>query len=363
MKLSPELAKKIIFEAQSAINEQFIVVDQTAHIIASSDPKRTGNYHEGADIAIRSNREVYISERDVERLDGVKPGINVPIRFHDQILGAIGITGTPEKVRPFVDILRRMTELLIHEAYQAAQLEWKTRGIEAFVYEWLNSSHLDPGFMERGEILGLSFTTPYLLILFQVHLEESSDMGYLDHEMMSGFYDNLKKDSHDLLLRWGHGRYVYLKSCVGDVVDRPRLDQELNDWQRYIWKRFKQPLSAGIAKSPRNKYLKPSYLEAKKALQIALKQHGVIYYEDLVLDILVEDVPLEVRRDFLNRTLTLLNSELKATLRAYFQHQGSMKDASRALHIHVNTLHYRLRKLKILQSWISKHPKGLSSCI
>lgn len=43
--------------------------------------------------------------------------MNLPLLFHDEVIGVIGITGEPENISRYGEILRKMTELLIHENY------------------------------------------------------------------------------------------------------------------------------------------------------------------------------------------------------------------------------------------------------
>ncbi len=48
-------------------------------------------------------QKLYISKKEAADLKGVKPGINLPISYQGDIIGVIGITGTPEAVEPFAD--------------------------------------------------------------------------------------------------------------------------------------------------------------------------------------------------------------------------------------------------------------------
>lgn len=65
--------------------------------------------------ALNKNRHHY--KEDERRLQGVKAGMNLPLLFHDEVIGVIGITGEPENISRYGEILRKMTELLIHENY------------------------------------------------------------------------------------------------------------------------------------------------------------------------------------------------------------------------------------------------------
>ena len=92
----------------------------------------------------------------------------MPISYQGDIIGVIGITGTPEAVEPFADIIRRLTELIIREAYYIETKEWENKGVEAFFREWIYSQQVDAEFIERGHILGVQVESSYCCTLFQI---------------------------------------------------------------------------------------------------------------------------------------------------------------------------------------------------
>ncbi|WVM90882.1 sugar diacid recognition domain-containing protein [Halopseudomonas pachastrellae] len=56
-------------------------------------------------------------------LAGVKPGINLPLLHAGRLVGVLGITGDPEQVRPFAELLRMTAEMLVEQrVLQAAAL-------------------------------------------------------------------------------------------------------------------------------------------------------------------------------------------------------------------------------------------------
>lgn len=127
--LLPALAEKIINEVRKLIGEDIIVVNIEGIIIASTDFKRVGTFHEGAFIALQKKKKLIITEEDQMKLTGVKAGINFPIFFQNDVIGIIGITGDPSKVTPFGEIIRKMTELLLIGFYQRSGLQATARKI------------------------------------------------------------------------------------------------------------------------------------------------------------------------------------------------------------------------------------------
>lgn len=135
--LFPDLANKIVREVRRLITENIIIINIEGVIIASTDTERIGQFHEGALRCAKQKKIVIITKEDERRLQGVKAGMNLPLLFHDEVIGVIGITGEPENISRYSEILRKMTELLIHENYFLEQLELEHRSYEAFVFDWL----------------------------------------------------------------------------------------------------------------------------------------------------------------------------------------------------------------------------------
>jgi len=124
-----QLSRKIIPTIESMIDEQIIICDVNGIIIASTDSSRIGNFHEGAKRVIENKKQLIITKDLVEKLEGVKTGINLPLIFNRSVIGVIGITGEIEKVKPFGEIVRKMTELLINENYYHEQVEFEHRAV------------------------------------------------------------------------------------------------------------------------------------------------------------------------------------------------------------------------------------------
>src|SRR5690606_20501284 len=73
----------------------------------------------------------------------------------------------------------------------------------------------------------------------------------------------------------------------------------------------------------------------------------LVFDEDLALEMILDDVKEQTKEEFITRTIQpLLNDEeLLFTIRMFFQHHFSFKKTAESLHIHINTLHYRLKKI------------------
>ncbi len=121
-------------------------------------------------------------------------------------------------------------------------------------------------------------------------------------------------------------------------------------------------MAVGVGKTIEPFKMNHTYNEAKKALKVAQKHHEIVYYEDLLLDIVLEEISVKTKHEFINRILSEIQSdqELLETIRVYYKKQLSIKDSADALHIHINTLHYRLNQIKELTGINPKCPEGIT---
>ena len=361
MYLLPELAVKIVRDVEQVLAEEIIVADTDGIIIASTESERIGSFHEGAHRVVKTMDKLYIDDRLAQSLKGVKVGINMPIVFHSGVIGVIGITGQPKGVEPFADIIRKMTELIIQEAYYSQQLEWKTRGLESFFYEWVNIREIEDDFLERGRLLGIPVNGRHVCCLFQVDAERlnGTEADWIEQELVE-LFRRFFTDEQDMIIRWGHGRYLLLKSC-GKEMNKDKLAYLFGKLEKSIRNTYNAAIYAGIGKTIGTAIIEQSYKEAKKALKVAQKQGNIIFYEDLMLEVILEEIPNEMQQEFANRVLNPLldHKELLETIKMFIKQNQSIKKTAEHLHLHINSLHYRLNQVRQLTGIDPKESEGL----
>jgi carbohydrate diacid regulator len=143
MILSQDMADRIVTKTMEATQLNINVMDRNGIIISSSDPARIHTFHEGAFQVISSGREIVISSEESLVLQGSKPGINLPIWFHDQIVGVIGISGRPDEVIHFGKAVKIMTETMLEKASLEHQLVAEQRSKDYLLQEMVSGSIQD----------------------------------------------------------------------------------------------------------------------------------------------------------------------------------------------------------------------------
>src|SRR5690625_5579856 len=98
---------------------------------------------ESAKNLIAKKRRVDIAVDQTQKLAGTKPGINLPIVFEDKIVGVIGISGDPNGISQFGELVKMGAEMSLKQAALTEQLQWDDRLREEDRKSTrLNSSHV-----------------------------------------------------------------------------------------------------------------------------------------------------------------------------------------------------------------------------
>ncbi|WML51817.1 sugar diacid recognition domain-containing protein [Neobacillus sp. PS3-12] len=342
--LSPKLAENIVKEVRKLIGEDIIVVNTEGIIIASTDKKRVGTFHEGAKIASQEKRKLIITEEDQKRLQGVKAGINFPIFFQYDVIGVIGITGIPEKVTPFGEIIRKMTELLISENYYAEQFDQQSRAMETFIMDWVQLSEWNRNFLNRAKILAVNVAVDRMAAVVEV----SGQDYIISRDIWSSIINWFVNNQNDIVIRWGNERIVILFDS-SLRLSREQIHKRISKFLSFLNSKIGIPAHCGIGQVVPATELKNSFRQAERALKIAKQKHKMIIFdEELTLEMILDELNHMTKTEFIKRTIAPLLSEkeLLETIKVFFQQNNSLKNTANALHVHINTLHYRLKKIE-----------------
>jgi carbohydrate diacid regulator len=342
--LSPKLAENIVKEVRKLIGEDIIVVNTEGIIFASTDKKRVGTFHEGAQIASQEKRKFIITEEDQKRLQGVKAGINFPIFFQHDVIGVIGITGVPEKVTPFGEIIRKMTELLISESYYAEQFDQQSRAMETFIMDWVQLTEWDRNFLNRAKLLAVNVSVDRMAAIVEV----SGQDYIISRDIWSSIINWFVNNQNDIVIRWGNERIVILFDS-SLRLSRDQIHKRISKFLSFVNSKMGIPAHCGIGQIVPSTEMKNSFRQAERALKIAKqKQKTIVFDEELTLEMILDELNSKTKTEFIKRTIAPLLSEkeLLDTIKVFFQQNSSLKNTANALHVHINTLHYRLKKIE-----------------
>lgn len=104
MKISRDIARTIVREISNTIHQNANFMDDTGHIIASTDPVRIGTYHVGAQKIIEERLD-YLKINTDEEYNGTKVGINMPVYLKGEIVGVLGISGEWSQIEKYINLI------------------------------------------------------------------------------------------------------------------------------------------------------------------------------------------------------------------------------------------------------------------
>src|SRR5688572_10130001 len=99
--LTPSLAQEIAGETSAIIGLNIIITDAAGIVIGSGDRTRVGTFHEASLEVVETQRVTSHNTQEARQLEGVRPGMTLPIVHDGVAVGTVGITGSPARFRRF----------------------------------------------------------------------------------------------------------------------------------------------------------------------------------------------------------------------------------------------------------------------
>ncbi|NGZ87218.1 sugar diacid recognition domain-containing protein [Duganella aceris] len=347
--LSTELARDIVSRTMRIIPYNVNVMDAHGSIVASGNPARIGELHAGAMLALAKQLTVEIDEASARNMHGAQPGINLPLTVNGQLCGAVGLSGAPDDVRQFGELVRLTAEMILEQAQLTGELQRDSRYREAFVLKLINAEpaeHADLAAWARR--LGVQFERMHNVFLLQLDdeaIDSETEIQRLQMRMRTRLPATLTAAAgpHELVLL--------------DFYDAPGPghERQLQTLAAILREECEQPhtLTMGIALSGIGG-VAVSYQSARTAARLGRARHPRRHrhsYYDQALPVLLSGLGAGWQAEQLRLPIAKLQAQdknkelLQRTLEAWFAHDGHPAATAEALHIHRNTLDYRLRRI------------------
>lgn len=359
--IGSDLAREIVERTMKIIPFNVNVMDARGIIIGSGNPDRVGSLHPGAQLALAKQGAVEIDSVATPNLPGAKAGINLPLTVRGTICGVVGITGNPDEVRQFGELVRVTAEMILEQALLIGELQHEKRYREEFVYQLANKSGIsDAGMKAWAARLKVDLRQPGAFFVLQ--LAKDSLRPELAMMELQGVQSELAAQWPELLTAViSPGELAMFEAF--DLSGSPNLRtararkrlEELNGAVRKSLK-TEARLSMGIA-LPGLDGAVASYESAKQTArigQLRSPESPVFSYYNLSLPVLLSGLESGWQAEQLRQPLAQLEEfdqkgrVLMKTLVAWFSHNSHPTLTAKAMHIHRNTLDYRLQKISEL---------------
>jgi carbohydrate diacid regulator len=356
--LDARLAQEIVARTMQIIDSNVNVMDARGRIIGSGDHERIGEMHEGALLALSQARVVDIDEGVAKHLHGVRPGINLPMRIDGDIVGVIGLTGAPETLRHYGELVCMTAEMMLEQARLLHMLAQDSRLREELVLNLIRSDTLSPALVEWAQRLRIDLNQPRVVAVVEV------DSGQLGVDSAMSELQQLQT----LLTTPERDNLIAIVSLTEMVVLKPAFNAhgryDADDHRKRVellQSRMKESGHLRMRIALGNFFTGPgsiarSYRTAHTTMLVGkqrMPEQRSYFYQDLVLPVLLDSLRGGWQAGELSRPLARLksmdnNGLLRRTLTSWFSNNVQPSATAKALYIHRNTLEYRLNRISEL---------------
>ncbi|MDU2670486.1 MAG: sugar diacid recognition domain-containing protein [Clostridium sp.] len=347
--LNYNLAIRIINRLTSIFTKDINIIGVDGIIIASSNKKRENTYHEAARISANSNRNVIITDSNKHMYRGCKEGVNMPITYHNNVIGVVGITGTAQEVLPYAPLIKELVELIVGEMDEEhSQKVKKNKKINYFkdIIQGIDIQDIET-YYSRAKLLEINIESIRKMIVFKCddpkenvyHVTESlftTTLRNLDIEII-----NLNNKKIILLIQ----QNIDISRYIDLLIDE--LNQNnISNYTFIIGEKCKKIID----------YEKVySQICLVESIEDPYRDKKVIKVRDYDLRLLVKGISKTTKNIYIeNNFLQLfeghnkLSEEMMKTVKMYFMNNMLVGQTAKAMYIHRNTVLYRLNKFKSL---------------
>ncbi len=375
MKITRQLAQDIVDKTMKILGKNINIMDENGIIIGSGNKKRLNQFHEGAAKVIKEKKKLVIYPKDIEHLTGAKPGINLPIEYNNKIIGVVGITGDPDEVSPFGEIIKMTVEMMLQQEFLLKEVHLEEQARENFVQDLISGriGQDEDLFVTRGHIVGYDVLLPRVAMVLNLYQFEKTAKesltafkGKKEGELyLQRLKNNVFKtiqgifinNPQDIVSYTGGDRFVVLKTIDPKEQSlREKLFKIAGKISEVVSRNMGFQTFIGIGEYYNGIYgISRSYKDAVRALDVGIKLEKtkrIYHINSLGIYKVLTEIRAKTQREIIDRIFfstkngKILNDLLVSTLCAFFDHNLSIKETAEAIFVHRNTLLYRLKKIK-----------------
>jgi carbohydrate diacid regulator len=337
-RINAETAEQIVRTVSDISGRDINFISPDGMIIASTDKKRVGTYHEIGHRAAAEGKDLEAEETDTFR--GTKAGVNLPFLWKGETIAVIGITGKPDEVRKYAQLAQRITRLILKER----ELELLDRSRQA-----------QAGYIVRQLLQGETARSGFYADYLQKNGFDEHSMLRMVAARISTRYNpaNLtlaEEEIYRVFRSGGSPLYTFLYPDQYVLILKERSYRDMRGvLEKLAWD-MKNFLAVGVGSAEKLPDISRSYRSAMLAASAA--SPGILAeYDRLHTELLLGTLSDEAMELYVRRVLSHLSEKDIQYLDAYFRSNCSLKEAAAELYIHKNTLQYRLDRVRDLSGY------------
>ena len=343
------LAKKFIERITQYTEYNVNIMDEKGIIIASKNTSRIGTFHEVALQIIQGDKDTIIVDNENTQF-GVKKGVNMAIYYKKRKEGVIGITGDPDEVMPIALVIKMSVEVMLeHELFKYEKMQrrnLKEQLLNIILYNEDLQREDWERFMEPLQLKEDIIRMPVL-----ISIQGGRD---LRENVLSAFRNGRDHSSQDLICLTRDGDILLYKALNHPLPELMKnykyvVGEAIGDGLRYM-------RSAGCSFTVYVGSFQSDFMNYRMGyghcrwLKKNMGKGGSFYFYDHCNMYFMSVLPLTelqvayyaIEKNFGDKFVDSFKEIMEALRMANF----NLNDASKLLHVHKNTLIYRLGKIR-----------------
>ncbi len=366
MKLDRIIAENLIEKVERVLSRKINLFDENGIALSA---EQTG-VNLTAFKCLKDHKEVVVKE-------GAKYLSCIPLVYDDRTIGAICSGGSKkEDASEFSNLAKGLAEVLLYEEFLVKNIHITNDLRSDFIKEILagNKINTTEEAVEQGDIVGVNLRFKYAIMIFKVANLYDNFIRFQKNvplEVARTRFPEFLKEVEDYLLRVfedeiqncivyiGEGTFVMLKEIKEENIDTVNsvniLKKSGEHIHRILKGKFPERISVAVGQYyPGLPGLRKSFEDAKIALKLGEKimpEKSVYHILDVAMFVgLLGEVSTTRKNELAYQVLQKLymDDDLLKTTSMFLDSGMKLTEAAKALHLHRNTLIYRLNKVKEL---------------
>ena len=350
--IDPMLANSFIKRVAQCTEYNINIMDERGIIIASRNPARVGTFHEVAMKIMKGTQDVIIVNEENSGY-GVKKGVNMAIYSKNHKEGVLGITGDPEEVGQIAQIVKLSVEVMLeHELLKLEKIQRRSLK-EQLLNNIINSDEIHMDDLKRYT-QPLKLKENVLRIPVLIHIKEQKSAKICE-EVMDLLRNSQSHSSQDLSSMVSEREvllYKYLEDTA-DIMQQYKyvVAEALSMVLRYLRNSgYQYSIYVGSFKNDFRSY-KTGYRQCQWLGQ-QIGEEGSYYFYDHSSDYFMAHVPVKEFEDAFGGIESIMTEKqienFKEVIGALQKAYYNLSVAGELMHVHKNTLSYRLDKIREL---------------
>lgn len=366
MRITRKFGKELSNKIEKVLERKVCLYDENGGTLDGETPQ----------IDLLALKAIQQKKETTEKKDN-KYFVCTPILYNDKVVGAVCVGGSQKKnAEEFSSLAKGLAEVLLYEEFLVKNIHVANDLRSDFIKEILTGTKIrtTEEAIDQGDIVGVNLRFKYAIAMFEIKNLYPSYVD--DHKKMrleavrakfQGYLKNIEgevlsacqEEIQNCIVYIGEGKFVMLKEIKGEDIDTLNSFKILKESGKHIYKVLDKKFP-GRAKVAVGQYypglsgLRKSYEDANIALRLGKKvspNDGVYHILDVAMFVSLLSDATNARKNELSYQVLrklYMDKDLLKTTDVFLSSGMNLTEASKRLHLHRNTLIYRLRKVKEL---------------